>query len=112
MNDRADHDHEDSSTEADESLMCHEDTEWKNSHVDRVRWKTQRGRIFAALASYRWVLDTTLLFVILALLVDRKFHGQPTRSHSYEFAGDLTGFAPTCESLCVAHANLHVCCPV
>lgn len=52
-------------------------------------------RIGKKLSRYRWLLDTTLLLVIVVLLVERRwFHIQ---GHQYEFAGDITDFAPTCE---------------
>jgi hypothetical protein len=41
----------------------------------------------------RWVLETGLLLTILGLLVERRW--THTKSHAYELAGDITGFAPT-----------------
>jgi len=52
--------------------------------------KSRRQKIKSAVMSFRSILDTVLLLVILALVVDRRW-GASTR---LEFAGDLTGFAP------------------
>ncbi|KAH6616874.1 hypothetical protein C7974DRAFT_436777 [Boeremia exigua] len=44
------------------------------------------------LRPYRWLLDTSLLLVIVGLLAEKRWrHG---RGHQYEFTGDITGFAP------------------
>jgi hypothetical protein len=39
-------------------------------------------------------LNTSLLLIIVALLVEPRWQRM---RHKYEFAGDLTGFAPQCE---------------
>jgi hypothetical protein len=76
-------DHSDSSTEVED---------WEEDDDLKVR----RQRAWRSLKRYRWVIDTTLLLVILGLLVDKTL--QHDHSHQFEFAGDITGFAPTCKS--------------
>jgi hypothetical protein len=46
------------------------------------------------LGKYRWLLDTSLLLVIIGLLVERMW--RQDHGHRYEFAGDITGFALRC----------------
>ena len=75
----------DSSTEVGES-----DTE------QAIRPRRQKRRsLWKKVNRYRWVIDTALLFVIVGLLVERRW--KTHRSHEYELAGDISGFAPTCE---------------
>jgi len=56
--------------------------------------------------SFRSVVDTVLLLVILGLVVERRWgRGSGNGNENgdgggkFEFAGDLTGFAPRCEFL-------------
>ena len=52
----------------------------------------RRGLCPMAWSSWRWLLDTALLLVIVGLLLDRRRQdGKPAQ---FEGAGDLTGFAP------------------
>ena len=76
-------DHSDSSTEVDDW-----DTE------DAVRPRRRRKTVWKRLKGYRWVLDTALLLVIVGLLVEKRWQ-KHAKSHQYELAGDITGFAPT-----------------
>ncbi|KAK1836885.1 hypothetical protein QBC39DRAFT_247100 [Podospora conica] len=57
------------------------------------RRKTRAKRIRSAIVSFRSILDTALLLVILGLLIDRRRHSGDGRS-LFEVAGDVTGFAP------------------
>jgi hypothetical protein len=92
--------HDDSSTEVGESLIGRDDKEWKSDLEHSSRRKSRTRKICAVVGSWRWVLDTVLLMIILGLLVDKKLQARPTRkSRSYELAGDLTGFAPRCKSI-------------
>jgi len=73
-------------------------TEVGESDTERaVRPKRQkRGKsLWKKVKGYRWVVDTALLLVILGLLVEKKW--SPHHSHKYQLAGDISGFAPTCE---------------
>lgn len=65
----------------------------------RARWR-HWGR-------YRWLLDTTLLLTIVGLLVEKRLTHH--RGHPYEFAGDITGFAPTC--MCKSQPRGNRCSP-
>lgn len=76
-----------SSSEADESLIG-DKSEWQSAQ--RQTW---RSRAWSRVTSNWWIIDTCLLLVILTLLVEPRL--QRTRNE-FEFAGDLTGFAPRC----------------
>ncbi|KAK0714540.1 hypothetical protein B0H67DRAFT_644390 [Lasiosphaeris hirsuta] len=56
----------------------------------RRRRKMRAKRVREAAASLWWVLDTVLLLVILGLLLERRGRD----GGRWEFAGDLSGFAP------------------
>ncbi|KAL1800788.1 hypothetical protein ACET3X_001130 [Alternaria dauci] len=75
-------DHSDSSTEIG-------DWEVEEAVQRRRRSKT----VWKRLKGYRWMLDTALLLVIVGLLVEKRWQ-QRAKSHQYELAGDVTGFAP------------------
>ncbi|KAK3352258.1 hypothetical protein B0T25DRAFT_477578 [Lasiosphaeria hispida] len=62
----------------------------RNQPLVLRRRKTRARKIREAVASLRSLLDTVLLLVILGLVLERR--GQ--REGRYEFAGDLSGFAP------------------
>lgn len=62
---------------------------------DPRKQQTRKTILWRKLKRYRWLLDTTLLLVIVGLLMEKRWkHDQ---DHRYEFAGDVTGFAPRCE---------------
>ena len=78
--------HSDSSTDVED---------WDPESEIRPRKTGQKKGVWRKLRGYRWVVDTALLLVIVGLLVEKKWrHGK--HNHKYEFAGDLTGFAPRC----------------
>jgi hypothetical protein len=81
-----DENHSESSTEVEDS-----DTE----RAIKPRRQKKRKTFWVKVKAYRWVVDTALLLVILGLLVEKGW--ETHQSHEYEFTGDLTGFAPTCE---------------
>ena len=67
--------------------------DWDAEDLERSRQTKTRSR-WSGMKRYRWLLDTGLLLVIIGLLVEKRWahnHG-----HHYEFAGDITGFAPKC----------------
>ncbi|KAM7207792.1 protein of unknown function (DUF3328) domain containing protein [Naviculisporaceae sp. PSN 640] len=55
--------------------------------------KSKCAGFWAIITSFRSILDSILLIVILYLLVDRRGRQEP-KTAEFEFAGDLTGFAP------------------
>ncbi|KAK3358767.1 hypothetical protein B0T25DRAFT_446382 [Lasiosphaeria hispida] len=77
-----------SSTEVDESLMGDE-KQWHHSPVRRSR----SSRWASLFSSWRWVVDTSLLVVILYLLLRDQSRQQPA-SQLWEVGGDFTGVAP------------------
>lgn len=58
-----------------------------------IKQRRSRRRVWRKIKGYRWLLDTTLLLVIVGLLVEKRWTHHA--SHAYELAGDITGFAPT-----------------
>jgi len=119
-----DHEYDDgSSTEVCESLISHDDKDWETrERLPRGR-RGRARRVCEAFVAWRWVLDTVLLLIILGLLVDRKLQvhdakqhgnrkhlgsshsgkGRHGKSSEFEFAGDLTGFAPKCKKQLCQH---------
>lgn len=76
-------DHSDSSTEV---------GDWDTE--DAIQPRRRRKTIWRRVKAYRWMLDTALLLVIVGLLGEKRWQHQ-AKSHQYELAGDITGFAPT-----------------
>ena len=86
-----------------ESFTDYEDDDkaWSDDSVQNRsmarRRKSRAKRIRSAVVSFRSILDTGLLLVILGLVIDRRRHDDDGRS-MVEVAGDITGFAPRCKS--------------
>lgn len=82
--------HSDSSTEVED---------WEPETAVRPRRRKRNG-FWSKFRRYRWVVDTALLLVIFGMLVEKRWKKYMDKSshHQYEFAGDLTGFAPRCTS--------------
>ncbi|KAK3365548.1 hypothetical protein B0T24DRAFT_636073 [Lasiosphaeria ovina] len=78
-----------SSTEVDESLMGDE----KHPEWHRPSRKSKRTKAASLFQSYRWIIDTSLLLVILALLVRDQWR-QSSPAHPWDFGGDFTGVGP------------------
>lgn len=68
--------------------------DWGNEEDERSR--RRRRPVWQRAKRYRWLLDTGLLLVIVGLLLEKRW--MHSRNHQYEFAGDITGFAPKCRS--------------
>lgn len=86
-----------SSTEV-ESLMG-EEKSWQAQQLQR---KSKRRTLAGVLRSSRWILDTTLLFIIVALLVRNEMREPPVEQ--WQTSGDMTGVGPRCSS-----TLLHLC---
>lgn len=84
------HEHDDSSTEVDESLLGDE----KQWHEDGIRLgqRPKRTRLWKRLGCVWWIVDTALLLVILGLLVRDQLR-QPA-VNKWDFGGDFTGVGP------------------
>jgi hypothetical protein len=67
--------------------------DWDAEDVERSQ-RTRRSSIWTKLKRCRWLLDTGLLLVIVGLLAEKRW--THSHNHQYEFAGDITGFAPKC----------------
>ena len=86
-------DHDESSTEVDESLMGDE-KQWDGEHMQSLSKRQRRSRLLSALSSCRWIVDTLLLLVILGLLVREQLRKRPV--NPWDFTGDMTGVGPRC----------------
>ncbi|KAI1084738.1 hypothetical protein F5B20DRAFT_219417 [Whalleya microplaca] len=83
-----------SSTEVEESLMGDE-KQWHDIELNRHVARTRRSKFVLALNSARWILDTILLLVIIALLVrDQWRKPMPEEVNPWQFGQDLTGVGP------------------
>jgi hypothetical protein len=74
-------------------------SESSNTEVDD--WDTEedgkprrRKTLWKRVKALRWLFETGLLLAIFGLLVEKRVH-RYQKSHAYELAGDITGFAPT-----------------
>ncbi|KAL1980703.1 hypothetical protein VTN96DRAFT_3620 [Rasamsonia emersonii] len=83
--------HNGSSTEVEESLLSEKEDDWQPKRGGQRR-RTWKGRVLEKIKSNWWIVDTSLLLIIIALLVEPRW--QKWKKIEYEFAGDVTGFAP------------------
>ncbi|KAI1163132.1 hypothetical protein F5B18DRAFT_351918 [Nemania serpens] len=83
-----------SSTEA-ETLMGDE-KQWHDVERNILTWRTRRSRVLAALKASRWIIDTTLSLIIIALLVrdQRKMPAVWQDPNVWQFGQDFTGVGP------------------
>jgi len=86
-----------------ESLTDYDDAEndkaWSDDAMQdgsMARRRTRAKRIRSAIVSFRSIIDTGLLLVILGLIIDRRQQSGDSRS-LFEVTGDVTGFAPRCK---------------
>ncbi|KAK9772046.1 hypothetical protein AB5N19_11667 [Seiridium cardinale] len=79
-----------SSTEV-ESLMD-EAKQWHDVDLSRPMRRSRAGRICEFMSSWRWLIDTTLLLIILGFVV-RTYYSK-TAVKPYDFGGDITGWSP------------------
>ncbi|CAJ2511956.1 Uu.00g075810.m01.CDS01 [Anthostomella pinea] len=89
-----DRDDSSSSTDVEESLMGDE-KQWHDVELNRPTRQTKRGKFVAALKSSRWMIDTSLLLIILALLVRDQWRKPAVEeTDTWQFGQDMTGFGP------------------
>lgn len=83
-----------SSTEVDESLMG-DDKQWHAQEFGQRR-RSKRQTCMAAFRSWRWIIDTALLLVILILLLIIRGERSQT-TPKWQVGGDFTGVGPKCQ---------------
>jgi hypothetical protein len=74
-------------------------TEVEDSDAERaVRRRRQKRKksLWRKVKGYHWVIDTALLIVIMGLLAEKRWSKH--HNHTYELAGDISGFAPRCKN--------------
>lgn len=91
VEERASLDRDDSSTEVDESLLGDE----KPWNRDDLHTRTRRRTFWSRLGRWRWVVDTTLLLVILGFVARDQL--RPTQQYTMDYGGDFTGVGPRSE---------------
>lgn len=86
-----------SSTEVDESIIGDEQ-HWHTIALGSTK-RRRRNACISAFQSYRWLIDTFLLFLILTLLVVLLLRSEPNKTQwdSRQVGGDYTGAAPICQ---------------
>jgi hypothetical protein len=85
-----------SSTEFDESLMGNE-KQWSSPELETG--KRSKTNIFTIVfRSYRWLIDTFLLFVIIGLSLLLRHQWKKSPSSSWQVGGDFTGAGLKCLS--------------
>lgn len=89
-------DHSDASTEVGD--------DWDAEGAEKP-WRIQRRSRWKRVQGYSWLANTILLLVVIGLLVEKRWKHE--HSHQYEFAGDLTGFAPRCRGICSSYKGVH-----
>ncbi|CAJ2506774.1 Uu.00g079600.m01.CDS01 [Anthostomella pinea] len=80
-------DHDDSVTDVEETLDLNEKDYMHHSE------RPKANQVLTALKSHRWLVDTFLLLVVIALLLEKNW-AHCSNNHFFEGAGDVTGFAP------------------
>jgi len=89
-----DHDHDDSRSSTEVESLIGDEKSWRahqHEHNER-RCKSKRSQLYSILRSSRWMLDTTLLLIIVALLVRNEIR-EPVQDQ-WQLLGDMTGVGP------------------
>lgn len=79
--------HSDSSTDVED---------WEEEPETRSKVKRRRT-LWKKLKPYRWIIDTSLLLIIVGLLAEKRWKAET--GGKYELVGDISGFAPTCTDI-------------
>jgi len=84
-------DHDDSSTEVDESLLGADEKHWRMEMLQSRR-PSKRQTCWAKLSPFRWIFEFALLLAILGLMVRDQL--RVPMPHPWDFGGDFTGLHP------------------
>ncbi|KAF2865925.1 hypothetical protein BDV95DRAFT_242475 [Massariosphaeria phaeospora] len=94
----------------DDSRSSTEVEDWEPE--SEVRPRRKRKTFWKKAKAYRWMVDTALLLVIVGLLAEKRLKKwSPHKSHRYELAGDITGFAPEFSQQIVSFTPNHTFAP-
>lgn len=85
------HDHDDSRSSTEVESLIGDEKSW-NAHQHERERKSKRSQLYSILRSSRWMLDTTLLLIIVALLVRNEMK-EPMQDQ-WQLLGDMTGVGP------------------
>lgn len=89
-----------SSTEVEDSLLGEDERQWTLEQLHRSNKRPSRmSRVCTTFNSYRWMVDWTLLLLILGFVVRGQF--KEPAVNPYDFGGDITGVGPRCKSFTV-----------
>lgn len=89
-----DHDHDDSRSSTEVESLIGDEKSWRahqHEHNERKK-RSKRSQLSSILRSSRWMLDTTLLLIIVALLVRNEMR-EPVQDQ-WQLLGDMTGVGP------------------
>ncbi|KAH9898989.1 hypothetical protein F4778DRAFT_741851 [Xylariomycetidae sp. FL2044] len=94
-----DHDHDrdddESNTDVEEAMADLNEKDYLHTTSSSSSKRRRRqNQCLAAFKEHRWLIDTFLLLVIVALLFEKSWRHKGANEHLFEGAGDLTGFAP------------------
>lgn len=87
-----------SSTDVDESLMGDE-KQWCSPELETGRRQSKRRVLITKFKSYRWIIDTSLLLIITALLLLMRAEWKEAPTSSWQVGGDFTGAAHHSQSI-------------
>ncbi|KAI0019417.1 hypothetical protein F4780DRAFT_780454 [Xylariomycetidae sp. FL0641] len=89
----SDHDDARSSTEVEDSLMGDE-KQWRDVELNEPTRRTKKSGLMSSLRSSRWLIDTALLLIILALIVRDQWRRPAQGDNLWQFGQDMTGVGP------------------
>lgn len=90
-----DHDHDDSRSSTEVESLIGDEKSWRahqHEHNERKNRSSKRSQLSGILRSSRWMLDTTLLLIIVVLLVRNEMR-EPAQDQ-WQLLGDMTGVGP------------------
>lgn len=93
LNGDHEHDHDDSRSSTEVESLIGDEKSWRaHQHEHHNERRSKRSQLSSILRSSRWMLDTTLLLIIVALLVRNEMK-EPVQDQ-WQLLGDMTGVGP------------------
>lgn len=92
LNGDHEHDHDDSRSSTEVESLIGDEKSWRAHQHEHNERKSKRSQLSSILRSSRWMLDTTLLLIIVALLVRNEMK-EPVQDQ-WQLLGDMTGVGP------------------
>lgn len=91
-------DQSDSRSSTEVASLMGDEKQWHDVELNNPIRQTRRSRLLAIFKSSRWIVDTALLLVILALLVRDQWRTPAVLRdpNIWQFGQDFTGVGPKC----------------